>query len=386
MSADGPSNSVGFVYDDRYLQHNPGVEKLWSYAGMLPVPFTEPIIHSSNFRLVMRTKHLIDYTGLGKLFTRVEPYYASEDAIATYHTREYIQQVRELCATGGGFVGDGTPVSPDSFEIALLAVGGVMAAVDAVMAGTVRTVFANVRPPGHHALSDRGMGYCIFNNVVIAARHAQQKHGIERVLILDWDVHDGNGTQDAFYDDPSVLFISIHQDRLYPATMGLLEQTGSGDGEGFTVNVPLPAGSGDEVYLAAFERIILPIARQFEPGLIIISAGQDASLQDPDGRMCLSTEAYRRMTKVMMDLADEVCDGRLVIAQEGGYSELYAPYCTLAVVETLLGRRTNIDEPQALGMVLARPEVNSIGPSGGAALVEIERFHSIRWPAVLRAE
>ena len=160
---------------------------------------------------------------------------------------------------------------------------------------------------------------------------------------------------------------------------GWLDQTGEGAGAGFTVNLPLPAGSGDEVYPSAFERIVLPSARQFKPELIIISAGQDASLLDPDGRMCLSTEAYRRMTKAMMDLADEVAGGRLVIAQEGGYSELYAPYCTLAIVETLLGRRTNLPEPHALEMVLARPEVNSIGVSGAEALDRIQAFHAKRW-------
>jgi acetoin utilization deacetylase AcuC-like enzyme len=373
------SRCVGFVFDDRYLQHNPGVDHLWTHEGPRSIPFTEPLIHPSNYRLVMRTKHLIDLAGLGKQLDRIEAYEATHDDLAVYHTREYIERVQAICAAGGGETGPGAPAGADSYEIALLSAGGVMAAVDAVIAGRVRTAFANVRPPGHHAMSDRGMGYCIFNNVVVAARHAQRKHGLQRVMILDWDVHDGNGTQDAFYADPSVLFVSLHQDRLYPPSFGWLEQNGSGDGVGTTINVPLPAGSGDEVYLAAFERVILPIAREFGPELIIVSAGQDASLQDPDGRMCLSTEAYRRMTAAMMQFADETCGGRLVIAQEGGYSELYAPYCTLAIVETLLGTRSNLPEPQALDMVLARPETLSIGPTAAAALDEIQRFHAQHW-------
>ena len=379
MTAMSDGTTVGLVFDDRYLQHSPGIEMLWTTTGRAPIPFTEPIIHPSNFRLAMRTKHLIDLTGLGKELDRIGAYEATVDDIALYHTREYITRVKQICESGGGETGPGAGAGVDSYEIALLSAGGVMAAVDAVMTGRVKRVFANVSPPGPKALSDKGMGYCIFNNVVIAARHAQRSQGIERVMILDWDVHDGNGTQDAFYADPSVLFFSLHQDRLYPPMSGWLDQTGEGAGAGFTVNLPLPAGSGDEVYPSAFERIVLPSARQFKPELIIISAGQDASLLDPDGRMCLSTEAYRRMTKAMMDLADEVAGGRLVIAQEGGYSELYAPYCTLAIVETLLGRRTNLPEPHALEMVLARPEVNSIGVSGAEALDRIQAFHAKRW-------
>jgi acetoin utilization deacetylase AcuC-like enzyme len=257
-----------------------------------------------------------------------------------------------------------------------------MAAVDAVVSGRVRRAFANIRPPGHHAMSDKGMGFCIFNNVVIAARHAQRKHGIERVLVLDWDVHDGNGTQDAFYDDPTVLFFSLHQDKLYPPNFGELEQTGAGAGEGFTVNIPLPAGSGDAAYLAAFEQIVVPVADEFRPQLVLVSAGQDASTMDPLGRMCVSTEGYRRMTQAMIDIAERHAGGRLAVLQEGGYSELYAPYCGLAIVETLAETRTNLPEPNSVERLAERPEYHTVGPSGEVALAAIRAQHARHWSAL----
>jgi acetoin utilization deacetylase AcuC-like enzyme len=371
---------VGLVYDDRYLQHNPGTNTLWPDHS--PVPFVEPMIHFSNYRLVMRNKHLIDLSGLGRQLVRIAPYYATEDDITVYHAPDYVERVQQLCAAGGGDTGEGAEAGPESYEIALLAAGGGMAAVDAVVEGRVRRAFANIRPPGHHAMRDKGMGFCIFNNVVIAARHAQRKHGVERVMVLDWDVHDGNGTQDAFYEDPNVLFFSLHQDKLYPPGFGELEQTGSGAGEGYTVNIPLPPGSGDAAYLAAFEQVVLPIADEFQPQLVLVSAGQDASTMDPLGRMCLSTEGYRRMTQAMIDIAERHAQGRLVVLQEGGYSELYAPYCGLAIVETLAETRTNLPEPLSVESLSQQPQFHTVGPSGETALAAIRAQHAARWSAL----
>jgi acetoin utilization deacetylase AcuC-like enzyme len=378
------SPEVGFVYDDRYLQHNPGCEMFWTAQGPIPVPFVEPILHPSNYRLAMRTKHLLDLAGLTPLMTRIEPRPATIEELTVFHTPEYVERVRQLSAKGCGDAGKHAPVGPGSYEIALLAAGGAIAAVDAVIHGPVRRVFVNCRPPGHHALADQGMGYCLFNNVVIAARYAQHAHGIQRVLVLDWDVHHGNGTQEAFYTDPSVLFVSLHQDGLYPCDMGLLHHTGAGDGAGTTVNLPLPAGSGDAVYRAAFERIVLPIAREFRPQLVLVSAGQDASTMDPEGRMCLSSEAYRWMTSALMALAAEYSEGHLVILQEGGYSELYAPYCTLGIIESLAGIRTNLPEPLNPVSLQKRPDIATIGPSGAAALKDIETVQAAHWPVLHR--
>jgi acetoin utilization deacetylase AcuC-like enzyme len=368
---------TGLVFDDRYLQHNPGLYTLWGTGK--PLPFVDAPLHLTNHRLVMRSKHLIDLSGLSKRLTRVEPYLAEVDDITVYHTPEYIEHIRVLCEAGGGEAGEGTPVGPDSYEIALLAAGGAMAAVDAVVEGRVQNAFANIRPPGHHAMRDKAMGFCVFSNVVIAARHAQRKHGIERVMILDWDVHDGNGTQDAFYGDPNVLFFSLHQEHLYPEGFGELEQNGAGAGEGYTINLPLPPGSGDAVYRAAFERIVLPIANEFKPQLILVSAGQDASMMDQLGRMCLTTEAYRFMTQALMDVAEQHADGRLVILQEGGYSEVYGPYCTLAIVETLAGTRTNIDEPQPVEYLANQPHFTTVNEAGEAALRRIRDQAAKYW-------
>jgi acetoin utilization deacetylase AcuC-like enzyme len=371
---------AGLVYDDRYLQHNTGLETHWGTGA--PYPFVEPALHLSNYRLVMRTKHLIDLSGLGQDLARIDAYPATPKDVAAYHATEYIERVRQICAAGGGETGEGAPASRESYEVALLAAGGGMAAVDAVAEGRVRRVFANIRPPGHHAIADKGMGYCIFNNVVIAARHAQRQHGLERVLIVDWDVHHGNGTQVAFYTDPSVLFISLHQDKLYPPGFGDLDQVGDGAGTGYNVNLPLPPGSGDATYGAAFERIVVPIAREFQPDLVLVSAGQDASANDQLGRMSVTTEGYRAMTQAIIDVAEEFAGGRLVIVQEGGYSELYAPYCTFAIVETLAERRTGLPEPMTAEYIAARFEHTTIGPSGEAALEQIVSTLSAYWPSL----
>lgn len=371
------SAKAGLVYDDRYLQHNPGLLKLPATGE--PLPFVDPVLHRSNHRVVQRTKHLINLCGLGEDLVNIDPVPASIDDITTYHSEEYVERVIEICRQGGGETGEGAPAGRDSFEVAMLAAGGAMAAVNAVYAGTARRVFGLIRPPGHHAMRDKGIGFCIFNNVVVAANHAREQHRAERIAILDWDVHDGNGTQDAFYDDPNVLFISIHQDRLFPPEFGALDQDGEGDGKGYTVNLPLPAGGGDALYLAACEEIILPVLDEFQPDLILISAGQDASTMDPLGRMCLTTEGYRRMTSLMINRAERHAGGRLVALQEGGYSEIYAPYCGLAIVETLAGRESGLPEPLAYDRIRAQPHYADINTSGREALDSIREHHAQYW-------
>jgi len=367
---------VGLVYSGRYLQHNTNPYRLPSGESL---PFVEQVDHPSNPRLVERTIKLLDMSEIGQHLTMISPYSAPETMVTAYHTEAYITRVEVLSETGGGDAGQGAPVGVDSYQIALLAAGGAMAAVDTVVSGEMQRAFALVRPPGHHAMSDKGMGFCIFNNVVIAARHAQRTYGIERVMIFDWDVHHGNGTQDAFYDDPNVLFISTHQDRLYPEEFGHLDQVGAGKGEGRTINIPLPAGSGDATYMAAVEEIIMPIARQFQPELILISAGQDASASDPLGRMCVTAEGYRRMTQAMLTLAEELCDGRLVVVQEGGYSEIYAPYCTLAILESLTDYRSNLEEPVAQARADRWPQSQTIGLDARAALDAAKAQYGKYW-------
>lgn len=371
------SPRAGLVFDDRYLQHNPGPQVL---AGSgRPLPFVDLELHRSNHLLVQRAKQLIDLGGLEQKLVHIPACDATPEQIAVYHTEDYIGHVKDISDAGGGDAGEGAALGPGSYEIALRAAGGGLAAVDAVMSGAARRVFALVRPPGHHAMSDKGMGFCLFNNVVVAAHYAHEVHQLERVMILDWDVHHGNGTQDAFYHDPSTLFVSIHEDQLYPVGWGAIDQSGEGDGQGFTVNIPLPSGSGDATYEAAFERIVLPIVDEYQPEMIFVSAGQDASIMDPLGRMSLSTDAYRRMTSLMINRAERHAGGQLVILQEGGYSEVYAPYCTMAIVETLAGSQTNLTEPITLDRLTARPSHSQVGLDAEDALRRISEHQSQFW-------
>jgi acetoin utilization deacetylase AcuC-like enzyme len=325
---------VGLVFDDRYLTHNTGLDLI---GDTVPYPFAEPVAHPSSPALVGRAKHLMDLYGVSDRMRRIEPMLASDEQLTVYHTPEYIARVEAICRAGGGDTGSGAPIGVGGDRVARLAAGGTIAAVDAVMTGEVDAAYALVRPPGHHAMADEGMGFCVFNNAVVAARQAQRVHGAERVLILDWDVHHGNGTQAAFWADPSVLFISVHQDDLYPPGWGAVDQVGIAAGEGFTVNLPLPAGTGNRGYGEAFARLVVPISRQFRPDLIVVSAGQDANVYDPLARMSLTLAAYRAMTQAMLAVADESCAGRLVVTQEGGYAPHYAPYCSATIAQTLVG-------------------------------------------------
>lgn len=329
-----PDRLVGLVFDDRYLTHNTGLDLV---ADRYPYPFAEPVAHPSSPVLVGRAKHLMDLFGITERMRRIDPAFASDEQLTVYHTPEHLARVNEIAQTDGGDTGAGAPIGRGGDRIARLAAGGTIAAVDAVMTGAVNAAYALVRPPGHHAMADEGMGFCVFNNAVIAARQAQRVHGAGRVLILDWDVHHGNGTQAAFWIDPSVLFISLHQDDLYPPGWGAADQVGIGEGEGFTVNIPLPAGTGNRGYAEAFGRIVKPIATQFDPDLVIVSAGQDASVMDPLARMSVTLAGYRAMTEAMMTVAAECCEGRLVVTQEGGYAPQYAPYCSATVSQTLVG-------------------------------------------------
>ena len=365
---------AGLVFDDRYLWHNTGLTLIEDAE---PYPFADPVPHWSSPALVGRAKQLIDLYGIGDRFARIAAYEADDEALLRCHTPEYLARVRKLDRTGGDS-GEGAPMGQGGERIARLSAGGVMAAVDAVMTGAARYAYALVRPPGHHAMPDRGMGFCVFSNVSIAARHAQARYGIRKILILDWDVHHGNGTQTAFYDDPDVLFISLHQDDLYPAGWGAADQIGERAGNGFTVNIPLPAGTGLAGYRSAFERIVLPAARQFAPELVIVSAGQDASVLDPLARMCLTTESYREMTRSMLAIAEEHSGGRLVIAQEGGYAPTYAPYCSASIAEVLAGGPSVV--PEVYGVRAERqPAAHRVGLDAEEALERVVAVQKQYW-------
>ena len=252
----------------------------------------------------------------------VTPQEAAMHWIEKVHQKDYIETVRQDVMSGAHFLSTksgNTAICPQSFEVALWAVGGVLRACDAVMSGEAKNAFCAVRPPGHHATPNRGMGFCLFNNVAIAARYLQEKYNLEKILIVDWDVHHGNGTQDIFYEDGSVFFFSTHQWPWYPWS-GSVEETGTGPGKGTTLNAPLPAGSGDKELIEAFEQKLRPKVNQFKPNFILISAGFDSRNTDPLGRFRVTDTGFKKLTQIMKQMAADHAEGRLVSMLEGGYS------------------------------------------------------------------
>ncbi len=263
--------------------------------------------------------HRLESTNLLAQLHHLPSRSATDEELALAHTRPYIELVEREVAQGRSQLSTGdTDICEHSAAAARLAVGSVLQAVDAVFAGEVTNAFCIVRPPGHHATADRGMGFCLFNNVAVAARYAQHRFNAQRILIADWDVHHGNGTQDIFYRDGSVLFFSTHQSPWYPGTGSASEQ-GEGAGAGKTLNCPLPAGSGRDEIVGAFETILLPAAQAFEPDLILLSAGFDSRVGDPLGQFRLTDEDFADLTRLMTGLAHRYCGNKLVSVLEGGY-------------------------------------------------------------------
>jgi acetoin utilization deacetylase AcuC-like enzyme len=292
---------IGFISHPEYLQHDTGRRHP-----------EEPA------RLSAIIRHLDSSGTLAQLVHR-EPSEPDLDWLALAHTPDYIQGVAEACKQGVRALDPDTYISANSYRAALLAVGGALLAVDEVIEGTVANAFVALRPPGHHAERERAMGFCLFNNITIAARYAQKRYGLKRIMIVDWDVHHGNGTQHAFEDDPSVLFFSTHQFPYYPGT-GRASERGTGAGLGYTVNVPLAAGCGDPEYREIFENVLYPAAQAFQPHLILISAGFDAHRDDPLAGMTVTEDGYAYMTTIVRDIAERYCEGRLVSLLEGGYN------------------------------------------------------------------
>jgi acetoin utilization deacetylase AcuC-like enzyme len=331
---------TALVYEERCLAHDNGSQVLDPKAAeWLDVP------HVEGARRVARAFQVLERSGVAARLTRLAARAASEQELALVHTPGHVARVREACAREEFvWVGPDARVGPDSWEPALLSAGGALAAVEWVAGnGPGAGAYVLTRPPGHHASADQAMGFCLFNNVALAARRAQQL-GLERVAIVDWDVHHGNGTEDVFIADPSVLFVSLHQEGLYPLDRGGAGDRGSDAGLGATVNLPLLAGSGDGAYLRALEGTVLPALRAFAPDLILISAGQDPAASDPLGRMSVTADGFRAMTRALRLAATELCEGRLVAIQEGGYSVDHMPFCVLATVEEIAGLEPSLAE------------------------------------------
>ncbi len=313
--------ATGFLYDERFLDHDAG-------AG-------HP---ERRERLSSTMAHLQAQAWFGQL-RMLAPRVAEETWVESVHSHDLIVRARSACEQELPFLDVmDVGISRESFDTALLAVGGAQILADKVIAGEVDNAFALCRPPGHHAEHDPALCFCLFNNVAIAARYLQKEHGLDKILILDWDVHHGNGSQHSFEDDPSVLYVSTHQYPFYPGT-GAYSETGTGRGEGATLNCPMPAGAGDEQYTQVFVEKILPKIDAFAPEFVIISAGFDGHVDDPLANICLSTEFYGWMSARVMEVADKHCKGRLISLLEGGYNINKLPLCVDEHLQVLAGRK-----------------------------------------------
>ncbi|MBI4187171.1 MAG: histone deacetylase [Chloroflexi bacterium] len=341
---------VGFVYDAVYLKHDTGE-------------------HVENPRRLQAIMSRLEESGLKQRLVSLAPRPATTDELMLVHDEQHIAHIQEVAQRGGGWLDLDTVMSADSYEAALYAAGGSITAVEAVMNGDVDSAFALVRPPGHHATPGRAMGFCLFNNVAIATRYALDKYGPERAAIVDFDVHHGNGTQDAFYSEPRVLYISTHQYPHYPGT-GSMTETGAGDAAGTTLNVPLPAGCGDREYLQVFEQVIIPAVRRFSPQLILVSAGYDTHWADQLAMMQVTTTGFALLVRAIKELADKLCHGRLTFNLEGGYNLAALAASVKATFDVLMGD-TDIEDP------LGQPQRRFQAPDLARLISSIKRIHHL---------
>lgn len=293
--------STGFVYHADYLKHCTGLH------------------HPERPARLTAILRLLEKSGVLSRLISIAPYPATAEQLLSVHTQEYLEKVRTFCKDKISYFDSDTSVCKDSFDVACLAAGGVLAACDAVAKQDITNAFCAVRPPGHHASGNRSMGFCIFNNVAIAARYLQNKYSFRKILIIDWDAHHGNGTQEIFYDDPSVFYFSIHQYPHYPGT-GSSKETGDEQAKGYTLNLPMMKESGNEDYIREFQEQLIPTVSLFKPDFILISAGFDCHRDDPLADMDITEEGFAQMTQISKDIAKKCCNGRLVSALEGGYN------------------------------------------------------------------
>lgn len=331
VMAEQDAAPVALVASDDFLHHDTGR-------------------HPENAGRLRAVYEYLRESGLAARLPHVEPRPATDEELLAVHTQRHLALLRDLAVRGGGSIDADTILSVHSEDVARLAAGGALAALDAAISTAhnhVRSAFVLARPPGHHAMAERAMGFCLYNSIAVAARHAQQCHGLRRVLVLDWDVHHGNGTQSIFYDDPSVLFISLHQFSLWPPGWGWLDQNGAGRGAGFTVNVPLPTGEGDAGYALACEQVVAPIARAFQPELVLVSAGQDGHRADPIGGMALSAGGFAALARLARKIAVEAGAYGPVLLLEGGYNPATLPYLIGAILDALGDLGLAVDDPYA---------------------------------------
>ncbi|MDR2123170.1 MAG: class II histone deacetylase [Flavobacteriaceae bacterium] len=334
---------TAFFFDELCFWHSTGV-----HVVTLPVGgWVQPPAgagHAESPETKRRLKNLMDVSGLTKqlILRNAEP--ATEEDIRRIHPEHYLQYFKKLSDSGGGMLGAEAPIGPGSYEIAKLSAGLAKAAVEAVLLGEADNAYSLSRPPGHHCTSDTPMGFCFFSNIPIAIEAAKANHQLGKVAIVDWDVHHGNGTQAVYEKRDDVLTISIHQAYCFPPGYTGEYDRGIGKGEGYNINIPLYPGTGHDGYLYTLQQIVVPALEKFKPEIIIIACGFDANAFDPLARMQLHSDSYREMTGLMKQTAQNLCQGRLVMVHEGGYSESYVPFCGLAAIEALSGVRTDVED------------------------------------------
>lgn len=345
--------ATAFYWDERCFWHHGGNYALTMPVGGLvqPMPAGLPEGPETKRRLV----NLMHVTGLiHDLHATTAPMATWED-LCRVHPDAFLRRFKEMSDAGGGELGLRTPFGRGGFEVAALSAGLAKGALFDVLSGRAETAYALSRPPGHHCLPEWPNGFCLLANICVAVEAAFASGLTERVAIVDWDVHHGNGTEAIFYDRPDVLTISLHQERNYPLDTGDVEDRGAGAGEGANMNVPLPPGTGHAGYLEAMERLVLPALEAFEPDAIVVACGYDASAVDPLSRMLATAQTFREMTRMMIETAADLCDGRLTLVHEGGYSEAYVPFCGHAVLEELSGSRITAPDPLADTFVARQP-------------------------------
>ena len=337
---------TGFFWDEQTFWHAGG-----NYAFTLPIGgLVQPLAAGGlpeNPETKRRFKNLMDVTGLLAELDVRSASAATREALLRVHPAQYLDEFQRLSNAGGGELGRRTPFAQGGYEIAALSAGLSVAAVEAVAKGDLPNAYALSRPPGHHCLPDFPNGFCLLANIAIAIEAAQAKGLLGKVAVIDWDVHHGNGTEAIYYDRSDVLTISLHQEGNYPLDTGDLADRGTGGGAGLNINLPLPAGAGHTAYLHAMERIVLPQIEAFGPDMIIVACGFDASAIDPLARMLATSETFAEMTKRTKALAERVCDGKLVLVHEGGYSEAYVPFCGHATIQALSGSAIHAPDPFA---------------------------------------
>lgn len=337
---------TGFFWDEKCFWHAGG-----NYAGTMPLGgLVQPMAAGGlpeSPETKRRMKNLMDVTGLSNELHMRTASEATFDDLCRVHPETFLQTFKKASDQGGGDIGLRAPFGPDGYEIAALSAGLSVGALAAVLRGEVDNAYALSRPPGHHCLPDFQNGFCLLANLGIAVRAALAAGLAGRVVVLDWDVHHGNGTEAIFYDDPNVLTISIHQERNYPLDTGAVEDRGAGAGEGANMNIPLPPGAGHATYIETMERLVQPAIRAFHPDVIVVACGYDAAALDPLGRMLASAETFAVMTEMVRDLAGDICNGNLMMAHEGGYSEVYVPFCGHAVLQAMSGSVIVAPDPLA---------------------------------------